>query len=165
MAGRSDRLLYPLLRLGWPGALGAGLVVAALLADAVLLRPGEAELAAMAGRRTAVTVPGEADARATAQADGTEATLRRLFASARRAGLDLDQGDYQLTRGQAEGPAHYRLALPVQGRYPAIRGFVADLLNDEPALALAALRLSRAAIGDDRVEADLQFVLYLRGAR
>lgn len=171
MAMNLDRLLYPVLRLGWAGAVGAGLIVAALVLDAGVLVPLEAERNALVEKNALAAVvkpvagvrPGQPAM--TAHAETAEATLRRLFAAARQAGLSLDQGDYQLGLGQDGRPARYQFTLPVLGAYPAIRGFIAQMLNEDPALALGAVEMSRPTIEDNELDATLHFVLYLKEAR
>lgn len=171
MARNLDRLLYPVMRLGWPGALGAGLIVAVVLLDTVVLARLEAERDALIERNALAAVvrpaarSGQAGRPSSPQAETAEATLRHLFAEAKRSGLNLDQGDYQLGIGQDGRPARYQFTLPVLGAYPAIRDFVARMLNDDPALALAAVEMSRPTIEDSDLDATLHFVLYLKGAR
>lgn len=173
MAGRLDRLAYPFLRLGWVGAAGAVLLLAVALLDGLYLRPLEAERAALAERNALAAVvrpvaddPGPTPpAVAAPLAETAEATLRHLFAAARQAGLRLDQGDYQLRRSPAGNQGRYQLTLPVQGSYPAIRDFIAGMLNDDPALALVSVEMNRPAIESTELDATLHFVLHLKEAR
>ncbi|NTV95723.1 MAG: hypothetical protein HGA75_09940 [Thiobacillus sp.] len=172
MTLKLDRLQHAIASLGGMGVAGLILVVAALMADAMVVAPLEQDVDALAERnaRAALLRP-KAGAKADsagqagpALAETAEDTLRHLFESAKTAGLSLDQGDYQLGQGLAAGQSRYQLSLPVQGNYADIRDFIARMLNDDPALALASVNLTRTAIEEREIEADLQFVLYLKGA-
>ena len=171
MALKLDSLRHAMAYLGLSGRLGLILIVAALLADALVVAPLEDDIDALAERnaRAALTRPkaqirADEARRAAAQplAETAEDTLRRLFEAARKARLSLDQGNYQLAQGQAAGPAHYRLSLPVQGPYADIRDFIARMLNEDPALALASVTLTRTDIEDSDIDANLEFILYLK---
>lgn len=169
MTAKIDRLLFQVLRHGPVGALGVALIAASLLFDGLVLRPLESQYDALVERNAlaAIAMPvksADLTGRATrAVAETADATLRQMFAAAHDSGLSLDQGDYQLSRGQEDGQVRYQLTLPVEGTYIDIRDFIGQMLNDDPALALASVTLTRTAIEDQDVEATLQFVLYLRG--
>lgn len=169
MASAADRLIYHLTRLGRPGAVGAVLLAAALAADAVLVQAMEAERdqLAEANERARLVRPAGERAQPAAPAElplspAAEAALARLFKAAEAAGLSLVQGDYKLSGEAGAGYRRYQLTLPVAGRYPAIRAFLAAALDGDPALALNDLRLARDEIGADELEARLHFTLYLR---
>ena len=54
-----------------------------------------------------------------------------------------------------------RLAMPVEGRYPALHAWLAHLLAQR-ALALDALQIERQEPGSDRVKARVEISLYWR---
>jgi hypothetical protein len=162
-----DLLHFQFGRLGWPGALGIGLIAAALAADFLVLRPGEAAWAEQIERNriAALAAPDVKSAKGSGAAlpvaAAAEEVLRQLFAAAAANGLVLDQGDYTLS-GEKAGDLHrYQISLPVAGSYPALRAFLAQALNDSPALALGHVEMERAVIEDAELVASLRFTLFL----
>lgn len=169
MARMLDILLYRAQRLGRAGGLGAALIAAALIAEAGLVRPMQAERAELAVRNERLFQENRAQARAQENAQAqpalplspaAEAALRQLFQAAEEEGLSLDQGDYRLT-DESGTARRYQLTLPVTGSYPAIRAFLAKALNNDHALALNAVQLRREAIEEADLDAVLRFTLYL----
>jgi hypothetical protein len=168
-----DTLKYYLGRLGKPGAIGALLVVASLAWDAAVVVRNEAALERQLAKNEAARLAAEAQrAQAEAEAavgiDGQPAlapaaatALRRLFDTAAKNGLELAQGEYRLNVVKEAGLQRYQLSLPVAGAYPEIRAFVAEALNADPALALAAIKLRRDRIEDTALEGLVNFTLYL----
>jgi len=165
---KRERVLFQFLRLGWPGALGAALLLAALAVDLLLTPPLEETVLARqaeAARRALVPLPAERLRKAPAlPRERAEAALPRLFAAARHHGLTLDEGRYAET-GKAGESHRLRIDLPVSGTYPALRAFLAEVLDDNPALALETLELSRDDIESTQLEARLRFMLNLETAR
>jgi hypothetical protein len=173
MAIRFDHLQFHVLRHGALGALGMALIGFALVFDVLVLGPLESERDALVERNalaaialpTALETPGQDGRVARRVAERADDTLRRMFVAAGKAGLTLDEGNYQLSRSQEDGQVRYQLTLPVQGAYTDIRDFTGQMLNDDPALALSSVLMTRGAIAEGEIEATLQFVLYLRGER
>jgi hypothetical protein len=160
-----NRLWFQLIRLGWPGALGFGLLVLALLADRALIVPLEKEAAeqrlAAARQLAAPVIPPPAKPAAPPRAT-EEAVLKSLFAAAHQHGLVLDEGRYTL--GGGAYAKRLRIDLPISGSYPALRGFLADALEGNPALTLETLELSRDTIEATELEAHPRFLLNLEAA-
>lgn len=172
MARAFDTAQYFLGRLGWAGALGAALLCASGAYWQFGVKPIEAQAVAQtednARAREAMRADAEQLARSgagaaarPALAPAVAAALRRLFDAADRAGLQLDRGEYRLTEVGGGSMRRYQLSLPVAGSYPAIRAFLAQALNEDPALALIALRVRRESIETPELDAMLQFTLYL----
>lgn len=172
MARVLDLVRYRLGRLGRAGAAGALLLVAGAAWWQFGVKPLDAQVAAQRADNTRVRVALRAEAARAAQAGvkasahpvlapAAAAALRRLFDAAGRAGLQLDQGEYRLTEVGSAHLRRYQLSLPVDGSYPAIRAFVTEALNDDPALALVAVRLRRESIETPELDAVLNFTLYL----
>lgn len=90
------------------------------------------------------------------------AVLAAVASQATAAGLQLERGDYQFTPAKSGRIARYRLTLPVRGTYPQVRRFVDSTLVALPAVALESLKLEREGIGDEQLEADLQFAVMVR---
>jgi hypothetical protein len=172
MSRPADRILYQLQRLGRVGAMGALLLAAALVMDLARLQPLRADLGALreANEMAAVAEPAEtAAARIQAStlpvASAAEESLRQLFAAAAKSGLTLDQGDYTLSSEKSGDIHRYQISLPVYGSYPAVRGFIAHALNENPALALAHVEMGREAIEETRLVTTLRFTLFLKEAK
>jgi hypothetical protein len=172
MARPLDLFRFYLSRLGRVGAVGAFLIIASLAYDNAVVRPREAALGEQLlhneqARREAAVLRQRAtqtEVDATGQpalAPAAAAALRRMFDAADRAGLELDRGEYRLTEVKDAHLRRYQLSLPVSGGYPEIRAFVAQALNADPALALAAIQLRRDRIESPDLEAMLNFTLYL----
>ena len=167
-----DWLAYVIARLGWPGLLGLGLLVAAVLLDRYQVQPlatKAAELGVRAERlsrqpRPIIAPPPEALAdRLPTDADAPEG-VARLFAAAKHAGLSLEQGSYRPAGDKGAGLRRYQITLPVTGEYPAIRSFLAEALERQPGLALDSLALSRETFASAEVKARLGLTFYLREA-
>lgn len=163
-------LSWAVARLGWPGLLGLALLAAALLACQILVQPlgaradqlrAQARLAAM-GPAPAAPVEITRDWRADLP-PGHEAYARlsQLFQAADDAGLALDEGSYRTQTDASAGVTRLLITLPVRGEYTAIRAFLAQALNQDAALALEHLRLSRESMADAELAAEPRFALYL----
>ncbi|MEO8717693.1 MAG: GspMb/PilO family protein [Burkholderiales bacterium] len=166
-----------LRRFGFPGVLGIGVLLACGGFWLSALKPAEDEIAAQrfALDRLRARSPYQPVA-----SGGREEELRRfqsLFPStagltdelervhrlARRAGLDLAQGDYRLERRTA-GLWSYRVTLPVRGTYPQLRDFVAAILKDMPVVSIDALRFERKKALDSQLDAQIRLTVHVRPA-
>ena len=58
--------------------------------------------------------------------------------------------------------ARYRMTFPIKGHYPAIRHFVDATLLAVPSAAVEGLRIERKSAGDDSVEVELGFSVFVR---
>lgn len=180
MSRLQDWLSWGGARLGWPGLLGLALLAGGVAACLAVVRPMDAEVTRLQGEARAL-------AQQLARRDATLASpvqvkdwradlpsdhqaygrLTRLFQAAEDAGLALDEGSYRTqfegaSTGQA-GLGRLVISLPVSGDYPALRGFLAQALNQDPAIALENLRLTREAMNETELMAELRFALYLGG--
>ena len=166
-----------LRRLGGPGVIGIGVLLACAGFWVSALQPIQAELAArhLALERLRARAPYQP-----VSAGGREEELRRfqsLFPSAaaltdelerlhrlaRRAGLDLAQGEYRLER-RAAGLWSYRATLPVRGSYPQLRDFVGAVLKDMPVASIDALRFERKKALDSQLDAQIRLTVHVRPA-
>jgi hypothetical protein len=169
------RLEAGLRRLGTAGVLGIGLALACAGFYASALAPLEQEAAAqrLALERLKTRTPHrpvssggrEEDLRrfqalfpSASELTGEVETLHRL---ARRAGLDLAQGEYRLER-RAAGLWAYRVTLPVRGTYPQFRDFLGAVLKDMPIASIDALRFERKRAAEIQLEAQVRITLYAR---
>lgn len=167
-----DWLAWGTARLGWPGLLGLALILGAAGICQTLVRPMEGEAAALAdqaralARHQATPVVAVRDWRADLPADHeAHGRLTRLFQAAESVGLALDEGSYRTQHDAPAGLGRLVIGLPVSGGYLAVRDFLAEALNQDPALALEHLRLSRETMGETELKAELRFALYLEGRR
>ncbi|MDP2833554.1 MAG: GspMb/PilO family protein [Pseudomonadota bacterium] len=161
-------VIFQFTRLGWPGALGAVLLLAALATDLLVNLGLEEEVAtrqAQAASRALLPAAAERQKKPiTLPRERAEIALPRLFAAARRHGLSLDEGRYAET-GKPGESRFLRIDLPVIARYSTLRAFLAEVLDENPALLLESLELRRDDIGATELDARLRFMLNLETAR
>ena len=172
MRARAERLLR---RLGAFGVLGIGVLMACAAFYVSTLAPAAQELAAQraAVQRLRARTPYQPVA-----ADGRGEELRRFYRLfpalgelpgrvehlhrlARRAGLDLAQGDYRLER-RPVGLWAYRISLPVRGTYAQLRELGSSVLKEMPIASIEALRFERKNAADAQLEAQLRLTLHVR---
>ena len=55
----------------------------------------------------------------------------------------------------------YEIGLPVRGTYTQVRKFIADVLEQIPAIALDEIVIKREAINVNRIDASIRFTLFL----
>lgn len=170
------------LRLGWPGALGVGLLVldvAALLAvvqpvhertDAAMHAAAslQRQMAAASARGAATVLPLEDQLAAfyagfPRERDAADA-IGRVAALALRNGLQLQQADYRLDRDRGGKLLRLQMSLPLRGAYPAIREFLATVRSEMRLVSLEQVQFERQKIGDAQVDARLRLVFYLEAA-
>lgn len=171
---------------GWPGALGAVLMLASAgLLFGLVPRQEQAQAhaearlrQARAAARLARSQPASADAANAALALNPQASFlaafplatqrqQRLGALWQLAGqhqLALRRSEFRATADERLGLARYRISLPLEGPYAAVRGFVDEALQQDAALSLDRLRLDRSEPGSPTVRAELQLSLWSRVA-
>jgi hypothetical protein len=163
---------------GLPGAVGAGILAAALLFYAVAVLPVAAESAAL-GREIAALEAARPAAEGapekpsdpvrqlaefyrffpnSSQAPDDLAKLHELAAVHR---VQLDQGTYRLVRDRVGKLLMYEIALPVKGDYPQLRKFMSQALTEIPHLSLDSVSFQRQKAGDTALESQIKFTLFL----
>jgi hypothetical protein len=169
------RLNALLRRLGAAGIVGLGVLLACAAFWASALQPLQDDIAA---QRSALERLRERTPYQPVGASGREAELRRFYGLfpfsaelpnelervhrlARRAGLELAQGEYRLER-RPVGLWAYRISLPVRGSYPQLREFLGALLKDMPIASLDALRFERKKVAEAQLEAQVRITLHVR---
>jgi hypothetical protein len=163
-----------LRRLGAPGVVGIGLLLACAAMYVSTQRPLEARIAAermaLDGRDARSSPDGspltpeaglEAFYRFFATGISAERQLERLFALAQKHRLELMQGSYRYNRAPGEKLARYEVTLPVKGTYAQIRRFLAAALNDIPVAALDRIAFERKHARENQVEASIRFTLFV----
>ena len=169
------RLNAMLRRLGMPGVLGIGVLLACAGFYFTALAPAEQEASAqrIALERLRARTPyqpvstgGRADElrrfyQLFPPAGELSEELERLHRLARSSGLDLAQGEYRLER-RPSGLWAYRVTLPVRGNYAQFRGFLGAVLKDMPIASIDALRFERKRAADQQLEAQVRVTLHAR---
>ncbi len=87
--------------------------------------------------------------------------MEKIFATAQDHGIELEQGEYKVTRESSNGLVRFQMTFPVKADYPQIRKFLSSLKADIPTLSLQQVQFKRQQVGDAMVEANIKLVLYL----
>src|SRR5262249_35683998 len=143
---------------GGLGGSGIALLAAAVAFHVFTVIPAQEHLAALQSRAE------RADSRAAAQAalrsslrpsgirqfveffpplDTAPRWLKSVYAIAERENLELLKGTYRVSEDPALEMVRYTVSLPVKGRYPQIRRFIAAALNEVPIASLEGVVLQR----------------------
>lgn len=99
-------------------------------------------------------------------AEAKEQTLINILALARNHGLTIDSGVYQQANSQGVQRASnsrlvkYAITLPAQGTYPALRNWLAEVMNQTPSLALDEFSLRRDNSNAPTIDAHVRFTLF-----
>jgi hypothetical protein len=166
------QLQYQITRLGIAGQAGLAAFVAAAALAVVALVPAHNGLlsmqAALLRAQHPLAAPGieQAVPRLIASLPTRAqmpAVIGQMYAQAQAAGVALDKGRYAYEPPKSGAIGRYEVEFPVAAGYPAIRSFINGTLTAVPAAALDKLRLERKAIGDQNVNADIGFVVFVRG--
>lgn len=88
------------------------------------------------------------------------ALLGVLLQQADNAHLSMDTGKYETTTLKSGGVVSYQISFPVSGPYPRVRQFIDSTLAALPAVAVTELSLTRKAIGDGTVEAQIRLTAF-----
>lgn len=75
--------------------------------------------------------------------------------------MELSSSEYRLVNENDARLARYEMILPVNGRYPQIRAFMADALEAVPAMAISAIAIKRESVTSEKLEARLEINLFL----
>jgi Tfp pilus assembly protein PilO len=166
-----------LIGLRWPGWAGLALLALALIVYGGGIRPDKARLQAL--EREAAELARQTGGRALrAEPVTTRGQLSNFYAffpvseavpdvmarieqAAQQHDLILEKGEYRFGREPEFRLARYQMTLPVRGSYADVRGFVNDVLDTVPAIALEELVLKRETVDEPELEAEVRFLLYL----
>lgn len=88
--------------------------------------------------------------------------LRRLHRVAANQGLVVEQGEYRPLPDPSGKLTRYQILLPARGTYPEVRRFIAQASRELPALALDGIAFQRQQIGDEIVETQIKFTLFVQ---
>ena len=91
------------------------------------------------------------------------AVIGLVLQQAQQAGVPLDVGHYAFVPAKSGGVGRYELEFPVHASYPQVRDFINRTLTAIPAAGLDKLRIERKTVADQAVNADVRFVVFVRG--
>ena len=178
MRWKANRLL-PLL--GWPGIVSIALLMMCIPFYFSTLRPLQASidsklvevkvnrehLLRAATEDHSLDTPGEqlAEFYKFFPAEKTSPHWLGLMVEiANKKGLSLNHGEYAIVRDTTGELRRLRITLPVQGTYPQIRQYLAELIEQIPSMSLENVQFERKDIMDTDLQAKVKLVLYLRHA-
>ena len=166
------QLQYQVSRLGIAGQAGLGAFAAAAALAIAAIIPAQHALQGLQAQLTHAQHP--------LTAPGVDAAVPRLVASlptrgqipavigqmynqAQTAGVPLNKGHYDYVPPKAGAVGRYEVEFPVTAAYPAIRTFIDGTLTAVPAASLGKLHIERKAVGEQVVNADIGFIVFVRG--
>lgn len=181
---RMERMRWQTERLGAPGKIGFGLIVFSIVFFVAAVLPRQAEVSELMEKAEAVqaslrSAPVQAQVSGgksrkiqghqALQAfydffpniDSTPAYIREVVQSAAQHNVEIAGTEYRMAREKDVKLARYEMMVPVRGRYPEVRGFIADALRAVPAMALVDVMIKREGVETELLEASLKFNLYL----
>lgn len=158
----------------WPGWLGLALMVAsAATFTSAWVR--HRERLAMTARANAPFAAASTPSIKRAEPDGpavklpartaVPVLLSRVQRAAAEQGLEWPRAEYKTVAATTEAPGSIEIRCTLKGAYPAIRRFLAALLQDVPSLTFKELALNRTGAESTEVEARLAIVIYLAEAQ
>lgn len=176
LAGFREAGLRSFHAAGWAGVMGMALAAFAVtfdltgnraMEDAADALRGQARSLARAQRqRTAPVISSrdrlEAFYGTSPSVEGLPDLLLRLHGHALARGVTTDKADYRAAPVTGTPLEQVSVELPVHAAYPDIQGWLADVLEHMPEVALDGLAFKRADIGSPEVEARVRFVIFLR---
>lgn len=167
------------IRLGWPGAIGAGLLAMCLAFYFSSVQPAQQRLDAARLSASSLDGPmrpaGQALNDSARTLDERLAEFYRFFPSehdapdwvgkiatiAERDGLTLQQADYKAERDKTGKLTRFQMSLPLRGEYQTIRRFLSDLRVELPIVSLEQVQFERQKVGDRQVDAKVGLVIFL----
>ncbi len=89
------------------------------------------------------------------------AAAAQVLGLARRLGVQVDQGSFELQSSADQPLARYTMDLPLKADYRTLRRFLDALLRDQPNLALESLTLAQGEPPSAALEARVRLVLFI----
>ena len=158
------RLQRTLRNLGPVAMLGVLLILASLALQLYLIAPLVAANAALEQanqqHELALLKQPQSVATTTPQKHLIEKVLRDVFTAAPANHITLLQGNYSLVQRKNHTAENYQFTFPVSGTYADTRAFLATMMNTNPTLAIARIKISRTQIEDEIVASTLHFELF-----
>jgi hypothetical protein len=94
--------------------------------------------------------------------DQMPAVIGKVLQQAGLAGVALERGHYAYSPPKTGSVGRYELKFPLKAQYPNVRDFINRTLTEVPSAGLNKLRIERKAVGDALVNADVEFVVFVR---
>jgi hypothetical protein len=165
---------YQLTRLGALGMTGLTAMLAAVVIGLGALIPGQNAIRALDAdiarakqhHPSSEVTPEEGVGRLVAALPTRgqiPAVIGLVLQQAQQAGVPLDVGHYAFVPAKSGGVGRYELEFPVHASYPQVRDFINRTLTAIPAAGLDKLRIERKTVADQAVNADVRFVVFVRG--
>jgi hypothetical protein len=164
---------YRIARLGAIGSTGVAALVAAIVIALGVLVPGQnairalnADIVRAQHQPQAAETPEEGLGRfvGTLPTRGQiPVVIGQILQQAQQAGVPLDSGHYAFSPARSGGVGRYELEFPVKASYPQVRDFINRTLTAVPAAGLDKLHIERKTVADETVNADVRFVVFVRG--
>jgi hypothetical protein len=165
-------ILYQMNRIGPTGVAGSALFLFAGIFFFSAVLPQYAQIAALRESINHAQLTGNSDPAPRVRLSRFVENLPKrselpaiagqVFKLAAVAGVTLDRGHYEFAPLHSGHLARYRMTFPIKGRYPDIRHFIDATLRAVPSAAIDGLRIERKNAGDDTVNADLRFTVFVR---
>jgi hypothetical protein len=166
------QLQYRVARLGAVGLVGiaallaaAAITLGALLPGQSAIRTLDADIARARQRPPVENTPEEGLGRLVSSLPTRgqiPLVIGEVLQQARQSGVPLDSGHYSFTQ-KAGNIGRYELEFPVKASYPQIRDFINRTLTAVPAAGLDKLHIERRSVTEETVNADVRFVIFVRG--
>lgn len=162
--------------LGLTGTLGAGLLIASVLAYFFAVMPAQHHAMALVQQLSQTQSSPPVDVNARPEGDSAKLSvfykrfddisslplwLESLHKLAAELKLEQIEGEYKLTADDDGKIVRYEIQLPVKGSYPDVRHFMDEAAKRIPNLGLRDIDLRRKAVEDGTVEARMTFILFL----
>lgn len=178
----APQLRWQIGRLGIMGKIGLGLIVATGIYFFSAVLPQESVLQKLKQRAETLQMqaqskqsPGDAETgiKMTGdqalqafydffpQIDSSPFWIRELVRIAKKHNVELNSSEYRLVNENEARLARYEMILPVRGQYSQIRAFMADALENVPAMAISAIAIKRENVTAEKLEVRLEINLYL----
>jgi hypothetical protein len=173
------RVRWQTARLGNAGKIGFGLLVFSAVFFFAAVLPRHAESSALMGKVEAMQMRLRAEPMPAAgrkiqgdqalqafyaffpHIDSSPFWIKEMVQVAATTNVQISGSEYRMVREKGWKLARYEMMLPVRGRYPQVRAFIADALRAVPAMALVDVAIKREGVESELLEASLKFNLYL----
>jgi hypothetical protein len=167
---------YLLYRHGWPLAAGVVLALLSLALYALGVVPMREQVVELRLEQQALvakraqpepsgkSLQGSVEALNQRLTDepGTLAAIATLHEAARIHGVVLARGEYRVVKDTKAPWQRYQITLPARGAYPAVRSWLAEVMQSVPGASLDELGLRRELATDPVVEARVRLTIYRR---
>lgn len=175
------RLSWEASRLGTIGKIGLGLLVIAVVLLFTMVFPQETTVQTLKSRAETLQAQplsqSQKASRPTQKISDNQALqifydffphidsspfwIRELTKIAKSHRVEINSSDYRLVKEKDDKLARYEMILPVRGRYPQIRAFIADALQEVPAMAISGMVIKRDNVKTEQLDVRLEINLYL----